>query len=130
MKGEGQPDRTVICGYCDTPAKLVGGKVIYPHRSDLYCLNFWFCQPCGAYVGCHKNSKDHAPLGHLSNKELRDYKQKVHAVFDPIWRSGRKTRKEAYQWLADELGIDIKRCHIGMFDVATCKAAMAIAVRA
>lgn len=30
------------------------------------------------------------------------------------------TRRAAYSWLAGELGVEVKRCHIGWFDVAEC----------
>ena len=32
-----------------------------------------------------------------------------------------KARKAAYRWLSKQLGISAKICHIGMFDVETCK---------
>ncbi len=109
------------CDYCKNEANLVNGDAIYPHRKDLYNLKFWLCKPCGAYVGCHKNSKNNAPLGRLANAELRKAKSDAHAKFDPVWKSGRKTRSSAYLWLANELGIKFSECHIGMFDLAMCK---------
>lgn len=30
-------------------------------------------------------------------------------------------RSEAYAWLAGQLGIHLFDCHIGMFDIKTCK---------
>lgn len=44
----------VKCDYCGNDAMLVSGRAIYPHRPDLFRLNFWQCAPCDAYVGCHK----------------------------------------------------------------------------
>lgn len=110
--------RLVKCPYCDMKADLVSGEAIYPHRKDLRDLKFYRCEPCGAYVGCHKGTTN--PLGRLADAELREAKMAAHAVFDPIWRSGLMKRTEAYQWLAGQLGIDPKDCHIGMFDVDTC----------
>lgn len=110
----------VRCPYCHNPAKLVGGDVIYPHRPDLFAKKFWQCLPCDAYVGTHKGSKDHQPLGRLANAELRAAKQRAHAAFDPIWKSGAMSRSEAYGALARLLGIEKKRCHIGWFDVERC----------
>lgn len=109
------------CSYCSRQAFLVSGEVIYPHRKDLAYLKFWNCQPCGAYVGCHKNSKDFKPLGRLANAELRKLKMLAHAAFDPKWKTGRMRRSEAYGILADRLGIKKKDCHIGMFDEETCR---------
>lgn len=109
----------VTCSYCNNPAKLVTGKEIYPHRDDLSFKKYWYCKPCSAYVGCHHPSE--RPLGRLANAELRKAKMAAHAVFDPLW--GNKnfpTRSFAYKWLANKLGINVKDCHIGMFDAETC----------
>ena len=112
-----------ICPYCQQKAQLVNGKEIYPHRPDLYSLKFWLCRPCDAYVGTHKNSLIHKPLGVLANLELRKAKTNLHRIFDPIWKYGNMDRKEAYQWLSKKLGINESNCHIGMFDLSTCKRA-------
>lgn len=132
----------VICACCGRPAVLVKGNVIYPHRADLHALNFWECSPCGAYVGCHRrgtfertNGKKivhhgDEPLGRLANAALRQAKQAAHAAFDPLWKSKRfSTRKHAYAWLAEQLGVSVENCHIGMFDVAGCEAVIAACAR-
>lgn len=114
----------VICDYCAKPAALVSGRAIYPRRPDLFNKRFWRCSPCDAYVGCHPasggNGDGTKPLGRLANKDLRQAKMRAHAAFDPLWKSGRMRRKEAYGWLAEKLGIDPADCHIGMMDEATC----------
>jgi hypothetical protein len=112
---------SVRCDYCKQPAQLVSGVAIYPHRPDLSSLRFWQCEPCNAYVGCHKNSPRHIPLGRLANAELRLWKQNAHVAFDPFWKSGQMQRRSAYAWLADQMKIDFKDCHIGMFNVEQCK---------
>jgi hypothetical protein len=109
----------VKCQYCNKPAEFVSGDVIYPHRPDLFEKRFYRCVPCAAYVGTRGNSV--IPLGILANAELRAAKSAAHAVFDPLWKSGELPRKQAYFELAQKLGIDMKKCHIGMFDVAMCK---------
>jgi len=107
------------CDYCGEPAKLVTGKEIYPHRKDLYSKKIYSCSDCGAYVGCHDGTEK--PLGRLANKQLRYWKMRSHAAFDPKWRTKHMTRGAAYRWLAKKLGIHWKACHIGMFDVDMCK---------
>ena len=107
------------CDYCDSVAKLVIGKEIYPHRRDLHNKRFWQCKPCNAYVGCHPNTDK--PLGRLANAELRQVKINAHSVFDTIWKSGEMSRTKAYKWLADKLNIKDSECHIGMFDIEKCK---------
>jgi len=107
------------CNYCDKEVKLVSGKVIYPHLPELKEKLFWYCKPCKAYVGCH--GRTNKPLGRLANAELRSWKIKAHNYFDNYWRKQKMCRDEAYDWLAIELKIKHKDCHIGMFDVDKCK---------
>lgn len=107
-----------LCPYCGKFSVLVGGKVIYPHRPDLYGKQLYQCAPCDAYVGCHEGTTN--PLGRLANADLRMAKKRAHAAFDPRWKSGELKRAAAYRWLAEKLGIDRKDCHIGMMDVDMC----------
>ncbi len=109
------------CPYCGAESRLAGGDVIYPHRKDLHKLKFWACLPCDAWVGTHKNSIIHAPLGRLANAELRQAKKAAHAAFDPVWKSGGISRKDAYALLAAKMDLPTDKAHIGMFDVEQCK---------
>ncbi len=119
----------IKCPYCKQRAELVGGEVIYPHREDLFARKFWQCAPCDAYVGTHKDSKHHAPLGRLANAELRNWKQRAHAVFDHLWQgkmrrdkcSKNQARKAGYKWLSEQIGIPFKNCHIGYFNENQCR---------
>ena len=74
----------VTCPYCQKPAVLEDSAVVYRWRS--YGM-IWRCAPCDAYVGTHKNSRQHAPLGRLANKELREWKKAAHRAFDPVWKN-------------------------------------------
>ena len=107
------------CPYCQGPVALVTGEVIYPHQPDLHDKRFWRCAPCDAYVGCHPGTDK--PLGRLANAELRKAKQAAHRVFDPLWKSKKMKRSAAYGLLAQRLGISKNQCHIGYFDIDTCK---------
>lgn len=113
----------VLCPYCEKEAEQVTGDIIYPHRHDLKHLLFYRCEPCKAYVGCHKNSGK--PLGTLANRELRDARSKAHMFFDKLWRFSwsRMSRSAAYRWLANAMKIPKEECHIGMFDLKQCKQA-------
>ena len=113
--------KTVICPYCGVEASLVNGDKIYPHRTDLYYLRFYYCDNghAPAFVGCHKGTVK--PLGTLANAELRAIRSKTHVVFDILWKTRKMTRSKAYQWLAGSLGLDKKYCHIAMFDVDLCQ---------
>lgn len=116
----------ITCPYCLQKARLVDGAVIYPHRQDLRQHRFWQCARCDAYVGCHKPNRHlrldgTEPLGRLANAELRRAKSAAHGCFDWIWQDRHKTCSEAYAWLASKLDIPVERCHIGEFDVPTCR---------
>lgn len=81
----------------------------------------YLCRPCDAYVGVHKGSD--TPLGRLANAELRYWKKRAHAAFNPLWQYGRfkHRRNAAYAWLSEELQLSREQTHIGMFDVDLCK---------
>ena len=111
---------TVTCPYCNTPAQLVDGMAIYPHRPDLAHLKFWLCAPCDAWTGTHANSRDHKPKGRLANAELRRARISAHAAFDPLWKTGPMSRGEAYRWLKDKLGLE-SQPHIGFMDADGCR---------
>jgi hypothetical protein len=115
---------TPTCPYCSQPAKLVTGAVIYPHRPDLADGQYWSCEPCDAYVGCHRSGIGYGdgtrPLGRLADAGLRRAKSAAHRAFDPMWKDGTFTRKQAYLWLAGKLGIPVNSCHIGEFDETMC----------
>lgn len=113
----------VTCPYCHRAGELVSGAAVYPYRLDLRGKSFWRCEPCKAWVGCHPGTIK--PLGRLANAELRAAKQRAHAAFDPLWKSGAMGRAEAYGWLADAIGVSRANCHIGMMDVDACSAVVA-----
>jgi len=87
----------VTCPYCQSAAKLVGGRAIYPHRPDLAAKRFWQCKPCDAYVGCHEAGNGQGdgtkPLGRLANAELRKAKKDAHYAFDRLWLDAPNRRR-------------------------------------
>lgn len=119
----------IQCPYCGRSAVLVTGKVIYPHRPELQKRKYWLCRNCWAYVGTHKNSPTHKPMGRLANAQLRSAKRRAHMVFDPIWRDGDLSRQEAYAWLARQMNMPLSQCHIGHFNVQQCNQAMEIMLK-
>lgn len=128
------------CAECPGVAKLSSGAVIYPHRPDLASKPIWVCSSCGAYVGCHPNTKD--PLGTCAGADLRKARSMLHKqMLDPLWINApesesykidapsdrlviqRAARKRVYAFLADRLAISADDCHTGMFDLNTCRKA-------
>lgn len=94
----------IYCCGCEgeVEARLTNGAEIYPHRRDLAGLPFWKCDGCKNYVGCHKRTNK--PLGNIPTQELRDARKKIHALLDPLWKSGRMKRGDVYRNLSKSLG--------------------------
>jgi hypothetical protein len=73
-------------------------------------------------------------LGRLADAELRELKQESHKYFDQLWRrkmkvqgvSKHEARSSAYKWLSEQIGVPADECHIGMFDLVQCYAAITV----
>jgi len=105
----------MTCPYCNKTPRWVDNTEIYGKRYGKSYMMYW-CKPCDAYVGCHNNTKE--ALGTLANKELREWRKKAHAAFDPLWKSNKIERWWAYHKLDTYFG---KEMHIGETDIETCK---------
>lgn len=115
------------CRYCLLPAVLLrAGDDGYPYPGRDFGP-MWVCVPCQAWVGTHPGTEN--ALGGLANAELRAAKQAAHAAFDPLWQakmrrdkcSKGQARRSGYRWLADQLSIPFKRCHIGYMNLDECR---------
>lgn len=113
-------DQSVTCPYCNQPARWVDNAEIYGKRYGSSYMAWW-CQPCDAYVGCHKNTK--RPLGTMADKDTRGARMKAHGAFDPIWKSRELSRSAAYRWLNQQLGREV---HIGEATVEQCNEIVAV----
>lgn len=131
MSRKKKPKPQPICPYCGTYAELVPDSEVYARS---YGSFVWRCAPCKAWVGVHRGSPQHAPLGRLANAELRILKMQAHDAFDRIWRaamtlrgySKSKARFMTYQWLAAQMEMPMSLCHIGMFGEDQCREAITI----
>ena len=54
-------------------------------------------------------------------EDLKLWRVRAHEAFDPIWRSGYMSRSLAYRWLAYEMKLTLKDCHIKTMDIQQCK---------
>lgn len=106
------------CPYCGTPASIRDSSEIYgrSYGLALICARF---PTCNSFVGCHVESG--LPKGTIANAELREWRKRAHAAFDPVWKDGTMNRHAAYKWLAMQLKIERDECHIGMFNVDMCR---------
>lgn len=102
------------CGCQDTvDARLTDGKEIYSLRQDLWKLPFWVCPRCGHYVGCHHKTSDPTkPLGVIPSGAIRELRKQIHRTLDPLWRSGKMTRSEAYRYVSEKLGYEYHTAEI------------------
>lgn len=96
----------IRCENCqkEVDALLITGDIAYPHRKDLYSLNFWQCPYCKNFVGTHKNSKKHVPLGSIPSQNLKQARIKAHFYIDKLWKDKLYTRKEVYQLISNYMG--------------------------
>lgn len=84
------------CGK-DVSARLTGGREIYPRRPDLFDLPFWRCDACKNFVGCHHKTKNPtAPLGCIPTPEIKNARNHIHALLDPLWQGGKMNRRALY----------------------------------
>lgn len=101
--------KTKCCPYCASAVELKDAFAIYRRMGfgQVYvCSNY---PVCDAYVGVHEGTTK--AKGSLANRELRELRQKVHAVFDPVWKNRGYDRSELYEAAAKTLGVP--EFHIG-----------------
>lgn len=123
------------CFHCGMACYLTTGRVVYPHRPDLFKRSFWKCKHCpDSFVGCHREgvqvkneglflgvSDGTWPLGMAANAELRRARSAAHRAFDPFWKEKGYNRSTAYAILAVRTGIPPRRCHISMMGIKECQ---------
>lgn len=107
-----------VCPYCSKESFLVDSKVVYGGRS--YGM-IWLCSPCQAWVGTHKNSSDHEPLGSLAKEGLRLLRSMTHRVFDSLWKEKGMSRTESYLYLQSLMEMTPEQAHIGKFNEDECQ---------
>lgn len=119
------------CPYCGAPTTFSSDSAhIYAGRDY---GPVWECRPCGAYVGCHRpgvgKGDGSTPLGTVADAATRALRKRAHAVFDPRWRGGQprgRSRRRAYTWLAEQLGMTRGECHIGMMQADDLRRVIAL----
>jgi len=106
------------CPYCNGTMQLRDSDVIYGRSYGMV----WFCENwpgCDAFVGCHKGTDK--PLGTPANGVLRNWRKRCHGLFDELWKSRRMTRRGAYDWMAEQLGIPVDQAHIALLSLEQCQ---------
>ena len=110
------------CPYCKKEAEWVENKMIYGRNygKSYMC---WLCKPCDAYVGCHNNTQK--ALGTMADKETRKYRKMVHDKTDPLWISGKTSRKQLYNKISLIIG---KEFHAGSCSIEDCKKILSLSL--
>lgn len=99
----------IYCCQCEKEisARFTTGAEIYPHRPDLYGLPFWRCDACKNYVGCHhKTANRTQPLGNIPSAPLRNARNHIHRLIDPLWKTKKMRRGVLYTKLSSALGYE------------------------
>jgi len=116
-----KPEQCNCCG-CNS--------VVIKSNAEIYGRTYgkwpwiYICEGCDSYVGMHPFTD--IPLGTLADAATRDARKECKAPFEALYRTGKMARNEAYQKLANKLGIPKEECHFGWFDIVMCnKAAVA-----
>lgn len=109
------------CPYCGSDVWLTSSSFIkWEQTKPIYiCSRF---PDCDARVNCHPGTV--RPIGSLANPQLRRWREKAHRQFDQLWRSGRMSRKQAYQWLAQTMNLPESETHFAQFDQIQCQQAV------
>lgn len=114
--------QALICPTCGKYARLSTRAELRrgpKHQRDEFIYVCEDYPKCDTYVGCHKGTRE--PLGTMADRELRFRRVKAHKAFDWAWKSGRLTRSEAYELLADLLGLSKEDAHIGLMNLEQCQ---------
>lgn len=107
------------CNCCQSPrVALVENSEIYGGRSYGQWPYAYLCRDCGARVGLHPMTD--IPLGTMADQALREARNASKQPFEMLWRHGAMSRKQAYRWLAEKMGITAEQCHFGLFNIEQC----------
>jgi hypothetical protein len=111
----------IYCCCCnkEVAARLTDGSEIYPHRRDLHFMPFWKCDQCGNYVGCHHKTKNRTrPLGYIPSPELKNARNHIHRLIDPVWKSKLCSRQMLYGKISKLLGYEYHTAEIKTIEEA------------
>lgn len=93
-------------------------------KSPKYDSPFYGCSRFPECRGTHGAHPDGAPLGVPANKATKAARIQTHLLFDKLWKpDGPMKRREAYEWFQGVMQMTEDECHIGRFDIETCRRA-------
>lgn len=112
--------RKIFCVECqsENECSMIDGSIAYPHRRDLWKKNFWQCPDCKNFVGTHNKGQSTKPLGCIPNKEMKNARQYIHALIDPIWKSKKESRGSVYKKISNQVGYEYHTGELRTIDEA------------
>lgn len=113
--------RGLQCPSCNIPTVLRHKK----DASGQMVGRFYICPQCGAMVNCHQGTE--RAMGSVASSDLRRLRHIAHIWFDGIWRNKlKKSRYNAYSWLALRLEMNKNDVHMGTLSEKDCIRVIAI----
>ena len=107
------------CDICGAPTRLVHNLEIYGRPVGVWEWHI-LCtdEQCGAHVETRPGTA--VASGRMSTPETRRARISAHRVFDRLWSTPHQ-RRNAYAWLAEQMGLTVRQCHIKLFDYDQCQ---------
>lgn len=110
-------DPPTACDCCGCPVEFCSHEVLYEGKEFGEWPFIYYCKGCGASIGVHPYSI--FPLGTMADSATRRARSAVHAIIDPMWKSGRFLRSEVYSRMAKLTGratfhtgeLSLQECH-------------------
>ena len=110
----------MYCPYCGGRTEFRSADGIYHDNRDgtmLYvCRNY---PRCDTYVRVRPGTTD--PIGTLANSRLRALRKEAHRYFNQLFEKGVMTKREAYEWLSQMIGLPMSKTHIGLMGEYYCE---------
>ena len=74
---------------------------------------------CDTYVRVRPGTME--PIGTLANGRLRALRTEAHRYFNQLYERGIMSKREAYEWLSQMIGLPMSKTHIGMMGEYYCE---------
>jgi ssDNA-binding Zn-finger/Zn-ribbon topoisomerase 1 len=112
--------RRLDCHLCGAPMVLRQTKK-FKWRNGQNRI-FYSCSEYPRCDGIRASHPSGEPFGRPADPETRSYRIKAHEAFDPLWKDGRLTRKQAYRVLQHIMSMNREEAHISLFTKSDCEA--------
>lgn len=107
--------RDLLCPDCGAKLVLKDGRY-----GIFYACEKWNETSCRGSHNCNKRTAE--PLGVPADGATRRLRMETHEILDQLWKSGRMSRNETYQWLSKVMGM--VDAHVGKFNDDDCRRAI------